>query len=300
MIKILKYLILIRFRKILPKDDYLAIGLFLAFYAVIIYFLNQLFPKYNYYFLITTLEIAFYHQNRKDIELLRVNKNYRLLLFLEYTIYSLPFIIIYLINQPWDILIIHFLILYFLILLNKIGLKTIKYPFRLFDPFWHICFRKNKLILFIPLIIFLNVMGDQYNNDNLNLASLFLVSFIGCLPSFNRENIIHIKISSFDSRKYLLKQIQVAIYNTLLLSTALILCLLVFKKWDLLLFVPLVFLFPIISILFKYTFFSNSLLQQIFFTLFIINIQIGIPFLILPYLYYKSIKTINNLKYVTD
>lgn len=300
MIKILKYLILIRFRKILPKDDYLAIGLFLAFYAVIIYFLNQLFPKYNYYFLITTLEIAFYHQNRKDIELLRVNKNYRLLLFLEYTIYSLPFIIIYLINQRWDILIIHFLILYFLILLNKIGLKTIKYPFRLFDPFWHICFRKNKLILFIPLIIFLNVMGDQYNNDNLNLASLFIVSFIGCLPSFNRENIIHIKISSFDSGKYLLKQIQVAIYNTLLLSTALILCLLVFKKWDLLLFVPLVFLFPIISILFKYTFFSNSLLQQIFFALFIINIQIGIPFLILPYLYYKSIKTINNLKYVTD
>jgi hypothetical protein len=300
MIKILKYLILIRFRKILPKDDYLAIGLFLAFYAVIIYFLNQLFPKYNYFFLITTLEIAFYHQNRKDIELLRVNKNYRLLLFLEYTIYSLPFIIIYLINQRWDILIIHFLILYFLILLNKVGLKTIKYPFRLFDPFWHICFRKNKLILFIPLIIFLNIMGDQYNNDNLNLASLFLVSFIGCLPSFNRENIIHIKISSFDSGKYLLKQIQVAIYNTLLLSTALILCLLIFKKWDLLLFVPLVFLFPIISILFKYTFFSNSLLQQIFFALFIINIQIGIPFLILPYLYYKSIKTINNLKYVTD
>ncbi|OUL61259.1 hypothetical protein B8T70_16340 [Flavobacterium sp. AJR] len=300
MIKILKYLILIRFRKILPKDDYLAIGLFLAFYSVIIYFLNQLFPKYNYYFLITTLEIAFYHQNRKDIELLRVNKNYRLLLFLEYTIYSFPFIIIYLINQRWDILIIHSLILYFLILLNKLGLKTIKYPFRLFDPFWHICFRKNKLILFIPLIIFLNVMGDQYNNDNLNLASLFLVSFIGCLPSFNRENIIHIKISSFDSGKYLLKQIQVAIYNTLLLSTALILCLLIFKKWDLLLFVPLVFLFPIISILFKYTFFSNSLLQQIFFALFIINIQIGIPFLILPYLYYKSIKTINNLKYVTD
>ncbi|KIA98043.1 hypothetical protein OA93_11350 [Flavobacterium sp. KMS] len=300
MIKILKYLILIRFRKILPKDDYLAIGLFLAFYAVIIYFLNQLFPKYNYFFLITTLEIAFYHQNRKDIELLRVNKNYRLLLFLEYTIYSFPFIIIYLINQRWDILIIHFLILYFLILLNKVGLKTIKYPFRLFDPFWHICFRKNKLILFIPLIIFLNVMGDQYNNDNLNLASLFLVSFIGCLPSFNRENIIHIKISSFDSGKYLLKQIQIAIYNTLLLSTALILCLLVFKKWDLLLFVPLVFLFPIISILFKYAFFSNSLLQQIFFALFIINIQIGIPFLILPYLYYKSIKTINNLKYVTD
>lgn len=300
MIKILKYLIVIRFRKILPKDDYLAIALFLAFYTIVIYFLNQVFPKYNYYFLITTLELAFYHQNRKDIELLKVNKNYRLLLFLEYLIYSSPFIFIYVINQRWDILIIHFVILYFLILISKIGIKIIRYPFRLFDPFWHISFRKNKLILFIPLIIFLNVMGNQYHNDNLNIASLFIVSFIGCLPSLKRENIIHIKMSFFDARKYLLKQIQIALYNTLIMSFVLILCLLIFKKWDLLLFVPLIFLLPIISILFKYSFFSNELLQQLFLALFIINIQIGLPFLILPYLYYKSIKTINNLKYVTD
>jgi hypothetical protein len=300
MIKILKYLIVIRFRKILPKHDYLAIGLLLLFYAVIIYFLNQVFPKYSYYFLITTLELAFYHQNRKDIELLKVNKNYRLLLFLEYLIYSSPFIFIYIINYRWDIVIIHFVILYFLILLSKIGVKIIKYPFRLFDPFWHICFRKNKLVLFIPLVIFLNVMGNMHHNDNLNLASLFIVAIIGCLPSFKRENVIHIKMSFFNSRKYLLKQIQVGLYNTLMLSTVLILCLLMFKKWDLLLFVPLIFLLPIISILFKYSFFSNELLQQLFLALFIINIQIGLPFLILPYLYYKSIKTINNLKYVTD
>ncbi|KFF17979.1 hypothetical protein B0A62_18740 [Flavobacterium hydatis] len=143
-------------------------------------------------------------------------------------------------------------------------------------------------------------MGNMHHNDNLNLASLFIVAFIGCLPSFKRENVIHIKMSFFDSRKYLLKQIQVGLYNTLMLSTVLILCLLIFKKWDLLLFVPLIFLLPIISILFKYSFFSNELLQQLFLALFIINIQIGLPFLILPYLYYKSIKTINNLKYVTD
>ncbi|AYN05867.1 hypothetical protein EAG11_18155 [Flavobacterium sp. 140616W15] len=300
MIKILKYLIVIRFRKILPKDDYLAIGLLLLFYAVIIYFLNQLFPKYSYYFLITTLELAFYHQNRKDIELLKVNKNYRLLLFLEYLIYSSPFIFIYVINQRWDILIIHFVILYFLILISKIGVKIIKYPFRLFDPFWHISFRKNKLILFIPLIIFLNVMGNQYHNDNLNTASLFLVSFIACLASFNREDLIYIKMSSFDSKKYLIKQIQTTFYNTLIITSAIILCFLIFKKWDLLLFIPLVFVLPIINLLFKYSFFSNGLLQQLFLALFIINIPIGLPFLILPYLYYKSIKTINNLKYVTD
>lgn len=300
MIKIVKYLIVIRFRKILPKDDYLAIGLLLLFYAIIIYFLNQLFPKYSYYFLITTLELAFYHQNRKDIELLKVNKNYRLLLFLEYLIYSSPFIFIYVINQRWDILIIHFIILYFLILISKIGVKIIRYPFRLFDPFWHISFRKNKLILFIPLIIFLNVMGNQYHNNNLNIASLFLVSFIACLPSFNREDLIYIKMSSFDSRKYLIKQIQTTFYNTLIISCAIILCFLIFKKWDLLLFITLVFVLPIINVLFKYSFFSNGLLQQLFLALFIINIPIGLPFLILPYLYYKSIKTINNLKYVTN
>lgn len=300
MIKIIKYLIIIRFRKILPKDDYLAISLFLLFYAVFIYFLNQLFPKYSYYFLLSTLELAFYHQNRKDIQLLKINKNYVQLLFLEYLIYSFPFLFIYIFNGRWDLLIIHFLILAILIAINKKEIKSIKFPFKLFDPFWHICFRKYKLIIIIPLIVFLNVIAYQYHNENLSIASLFVVSFIGCLPSFNREQLIHLKVSAFNSRQYLFKQIKVTLYNTLLLGIALFFCLVLFQKWELLWFVPLVFLFPAISILFKYSLFNNVLLQQLFFALFVGNIQTGLPLLILPYLYYLSIKKIKHLKHVTD
>jgi hypothetical protein len=300
MIKIIKYLILIRFRKILPKDDYLAIGLFLFCYTILIYFLNNLFPKYSYCYLASALELAFYHQNRKDLSLLKISKNYKLLLFTEYLIYSFPFLFIYIINHRWDIIVIHCSILYSLILINKLGLKNIKYPFKLFDPFWHICFRKYKLIVFIPLIIFFNVIGNEYNNDNLNIASLFFVSFVGCLPSFNREHLIHLRASFFDSKGYLLKQIQEVLYNVFIMSIVLIACFVIFKKWNLLLFIPLVFLFPSISILFKYTFFTNRLLQQVFFALFVGNIQIGLPFLILPYLYYQSIKTIKQLKNAAD
>lgn len=300
MIKIVKYLILIRFRRILPKDDYLAITLFLAFYVFVIYFLNQLFPRYSYYFLMSALELVFYHQSRKDIDLLKTNKNYRLILFTEYLVYSAPYLIIYTINQRWDILILHFIILYLLIQISKVGYKIIKYPFKLLDPFWHICFRKNKLILAMPLVVFLNYIGNESQNENLNLASLFVVSFICCIPSFKREHLIHIKMSTFDSKKYLLKQIQVTLYNTVLISSVLIVYFLIFKKWDLLLYIPLVFVFPVINVLFKYSFFSNEIVQQLFLALFIINIPIGLPFLILPYLYYRAIKTINNLKYVTD
>lgn len=300
MIKILKYLILIRFRKLLPKDDYLAIGLLLFFYAVAFYFLNKLFSQYPYLFLFSSLELVVYHQNRKDLELLKFSKNYRLLLFTEYLLYSFPFLLIYAINNRFDILLIHFAILILLLSIPKQDYRIIKYPFKLFDPFWHICFRKNKLILFIPLIVFLNIIGNEYDNENLNISTLLIAAIIGCFPSFKREELIYLKTSSFDSKKYLLKQIKVVLSNTLLISSVLIVCFIVFKKWDLFFFIPFVFLFPVISILFKYSFFNNPLLQQIFFAFFIGTAQVGLPFLILPFLYYKSIKTINSLKNVRD
>lgn len=300
MIKILKYLILIRFRKILPKDDYLAISLLLLFYVVAFYFLNKLFPQYPYLFLFSSLELVLYHQNRQDLDLLKFSKIYKLLLFTEYLIYSLPYLLIYSINDRFDIFIIHLSVLILLLLIPKQDYRIIKYPFKLFDPFWHICFRKNKLIIFIPLIVFLNIIGNEYHNENLNISALLIVAIISCLPSFKREELIYLKTNPFDSKKYLFKQIQVVISNTFILSSALIVCFIVFQKWNLLLFISFVFVFPVISILFKYSFFNNPLLQQIFFAFFIGTAQVGLPFLILPFLYYKSIKTINSLKNVRD
>jgi len=299
--KILQFLLLIRLRKILPKDDYTAIGLVLVLYAALIFALDKVFLKYDYYFLLGSLEIVTYHKNRKDLEFLQTSKNYKLILFSEYAIYSFPFLIIYCLHLRWDLILLHFLIMYTLLFLTrKIDFKIVKYPFKLLDPFWHISFRKNYLFVFIPIIILLNFLGNEYHNENLNIASLFITSFICCVPSFQREEIIHIKASIFSSKEYLLKQIQVTVYNTFLIGLVLSASLIGFQKWDLLVFIPLIFLMPIIALLFKYCFFSHTLLQQIFFALFLGTMQTGLPFLIIPYLYYKSIKTINTLVYVKD
>lgn len=300
MIEIIKYLIVIRFRKILPKDDYLAIGLLLLFYAIVIYFSNKLFFRYTYLFLLSTLEILFYHSDRKDLDLLKLTKRYRLLLIIEYLVYNLPFLIIYLINNRLDIALIHVFILVLVISFPKIEFSNFSYPFKLLDPFWHICFRKNKLFIFIPIVVALNIAGNNYNNENLNISTLIITAMVACWPSFKREENIYIISNPFDSKKYLLKQMQTVLLNTLMINSVLIFCFIIFKKWDLMLFIPFVLIFPLISLLFKYSFFGNPLLQQIFFTIFLGTAQIGLPFLILPFLYYKSIKTINNLKNVKD
>ncbi|MFH7016329.1 hypothetical protein [Flavobacterium sp. FlaQc-47] len=300
MIKILKYLILIRFRKILPKDDYVAIGLFLLFYVGVFYFLNKLFPQYPYLFLFSSVELIIYHRNREDLDLLKFGKNFKILLFIEYLIYSFPFILIYLLNKRWDILLIHISTLMLLIVIKKRDFKIISYPFKLFDPFWHICFRKDKLLIFIPLVIFLNILGNEYHNENLNISTLLIITIIVCLPSFKREKLIYLKVSPFDSKTYLRKQIQVGLLNTSMISFVLLVCLILFKQWNLLLFMPLVFIFSVVSVLFKYSFFSNPLLQQIFFIFFIGTAQFGLPFLMIPFLYYKSVKTINEVNNVKN
>jgi hypothetical protein len=300
MIKILTYLLLIRFRKILPKDDYFAIGLFLVFYASVVYFLNRLFPKYYYYFPLTVLEILLYHANRKDIELLKLYKNFKSLLFIEYIIYSLPFLLVYVVNYKFEYIAIHAIVIMVLLNFKQPKSRIIKYPLQLFDPFWHISFRKDKLLLLVPLVIFLNIIGATYNNENLNIATLFIVSIIGCLPTLQREELVHIKISFFESKKYLVKQIKTIIYNVSILCIPLIICLLALQKWNLLLFLPLVWTLPVISLLFKYSFFTNKLLHQILLALFLTTIQFGIPILILPYLFHKSIKTINKIQNVRN
>jgi hypothetical protein len=298
--KIITYLILIRLRKILPKDDFFAMAFFLFSYGMLVYFSNRLFLKYSYFFLLSALDISLYHLNRKDINLLKQYKHFRALLLIEYTIYSLPFLMIYFVNYKFDFVGIHFLIILCLTLLSEVKTITVKYPFLLFDPFWHICFRKYKLFLVIPVVVFLNIMGVQYNNENLNVSSLFIISLIGCIPSFHREHIIHVKLSFFESNKYILRQIRVALYNISIIIIPLILCFIVLEKWELLVYLPLVYVFPIINILFKYSVFFNKFLQKIVFTLFIGNLQLGFPLLILPYLYYNSIKMIKKTQNVTD
>ena len=168
------------------------------------------------------------------------------------------------------------------------------YPFCLFDPFWHIAFRKNKLIIVIPVIVFLFLMGEKSGNENLKIASLLLTGVVAIFSSFNRESIEHIKSSFYLSKHYLIQQIIANLKNTLIISFPILLCIILFRNWDLLLFAPLLFLLPVLNILFKYSFFENTFMHQIAFVASIGTIYFGTPFIIAPFLYKKSLTFIKN------
>lgn len=297
MFKILLTLITIRLRKIFPKDDYFAYLLFFLLYGVITYFLSTAYFKFSNYILLFSLEILIYHSNRKDLDLLKLRKNYLSIVFLEYLFYSLPTILIIIINKDIFNLSLLLILIAFYTILPKFNSKIIKFPFKFFDPFWTISYRKNKLYFYIPILIFISIMGNKSNNINLNYFSLLAISIISSLPSFQRESIEQIKVSSYIGSLYLKKHIIIVIYNSIFLVIPLILLILLYRNWELIYFLPAIFLLPIINILFKYTFFDNVFLHIIFLILFLGNIQYGIPLLLIPFLYHYGVKKIKNIQY---
>ena len=153
MAAILTYLIRIRFRKLFGKEDYLAISLLLISIGVLLYFANRNYSQYANFSLFFLFEIARIHFNRKDLELLKLNPNFNTILFLEYSIYSFPILVLLLINQKFIGAVFLFIFLLLISRIPKINQKPLQYPFKMFDPFWVISFRKNKLVLFFPLIL---------------------------------------------------------------------------------------------------------------------------------------------------
>jgi len=300
MIRIIQTLILIRLRKFLPPGDKLALILFFCGYILCFVCINEKFEVLRNYSLVFSLDIFFYHINRKDIELIKLSRKWKLVLLGEYFVYSFPYLVLFLLNSEYLLAVLFFILTTASISIPQVNGKTIKYPFRLFDPFWHICWRKNKLLLFFPLIIFLVVIGDLYNNENLIIASFFVASIFTALPSFQREVYESIKMSTYIGKHYLQKQFKTAIFNSLIITIPLIVTLFLFQKWQLLFFTPLIFAFPLVNILFKYSFFSNQFLHQVMFVVFLSTLPLGIPIIAIPFLYLKSIKTIKAIQYVSD
>lgn len=297
MLKILFTLITIRLRKILPKDDYIAYFLFFLFCGVTAYFLSTIYFKFSNYILLFSLEILLYHSNRRDLELLKLRKNYLSIIFIEYLFYSLPTILIIIINKDFFNLSFFLILIAFYVILPKFNSKIIKFPFKFFDPFWTISFRKNKLYLYIPILIFISIMGNKSNNINLNYFSLLAISIISSIPSFQRESIDQIKVSSYLGNLYLKKHLIIVVYNSIFLIIPLIILIVLYRNWELIYFLPAIFLLPIINILFKYIFFDNVFLHIIFFILFLGNIQYGIPLLLIPFLYHYGVKKIKKIQY---
>lgn len=300
MIKIIQTLVVVRLRKFLPPGDKLALLLFFCGYIICFVCINEKFYVLRNYSLVLSLDIFFYHINRKDIELIKLSRKWQLLLLGEYFVYSLPYLILFLLNKEYLFTMLFFMLTTSFIMVPQVNVKIIKYPFKLFDPFWHICWRKNKLILFFPFIIFLVVIGDLYNNENLIIASFFVASIFTVLPSFQREAYESVKMSDYVGKDYLQKQFKMAILNSLIITIPLIVALSLFHKWHLLFYTPLIFLFPLVNIIFKYSFFTNQFLHQVMFVIFLSTLPLGIPIIAVPFLYLKSIKTIKAIQYVAN
>lgn len=298
MIKIIQTLVIVRLRKFLPSTDKLAFLLFFCAYLILFYCLNEKFQILRPYSLLFSLEIFFYHTSRKDIELLKQNSNWKSIIIGEYFVYSCPYLILFLLNKEYLLALLYYSLNIAYIFFPQFERKTIRYPFKLFDPFWSICWRKNKLILFFPITIFFVIVGDLYHNDNLIMASFFVVSLLSALPSFNREAYESIKMSGYSGKDYLSKQFKIAIVNSVVIVIPLIITLSLFQRWILLCFIPLIFLIPLSNIIFKYSFYNNQFLHQLMFIVFLIMLPLGLPIVAVPFLYLKSIKTIKAIQYV--
>ncbi|SFB12388.1 hypothetical protein SAMN05660845_1748 [Flavobacterium swingsii] len=297
MLKILKYLITIRFRKLFAKDDNLAIALFVLAIAVSMYLFQVKLHQFINYAMLFLLQILSLQINRKDIELLSLNTNFRLILFFEYTILSLPILILLILNFKWICFLGFLISIFALTFINKSTAKAFRYPFKMFDPFWTISFRKYKLFLVIPVLGFLAYMGFKNQNPNLYYAALLVVGVILCVSSSEREKLHFVKASSFIGKDYLRQQIKTIAYNSAFVLIPISIVFLILKQFQILFFIPLLLFFPIINLLFKYTFFERKIVHNIFFALFVGNMIYGFPLLFIPLLYIKSVK---NLKIIQN
>lgn len=299
MIKILHYLFTIRFRKLISKDDHIAVFLIILLYLTCAFLVFRNYEHFQNYILLFFLDVVGYHLQRSDIEILRLKKNYKLILFLEYLIYSMPFHLVLLFKEKFLLIAGVLIFNIFLINLPKSNFKTIRYPFNLFNVYWHICFRKYKLICVFPFLVILIYIAAKYKNDNLIYFVVLVLAAIGCMPSFEIEKTEEIKRNPFTAEKYLWFQLKNTVLNTFYIVIPIFIIMGCFQQWEKLFLIIIVFIPPVLNVILKYMYFNNNLIHQIVFTLFVSSIFFfyGAPLLATPFMYKKAIKNLNAIKY---
>lgn len=292
-------LVYIYWRKFFNKGDFLTFGGILSVFIFCLTGIYQTYQENNYFLFIFLLIPISHHFGRGDFLLLQKFSNWRKIIFLEYFFYITPILLIFSIKKDFVYVVLCVFVVVILIFLPQKNLK-ISYPFNFFDPFWIISFRKYKLIFLLPVIIFLVIMGKIYNNESLALFSFFLIAIMGVIPYFEREFYAHMLISTFKGRKYLHKQMIYGMKNfTFLIIPFFILIFCIFS-WKIAILGLLSFLFPLLGVLTKYTFFENTISQSIVFVVILGGYAFGLPFLCLPFLYYQAIKKVKKLQNVTN
>ncbi|AMD84316.1 hypothetical protein SAMN05444369_1252 [Capnocytophaga haemolytica] len=288
MLKAPLHLVYVFYRRLHVKGDYLALGLVLGGEAVVLWAI------YNHYatafyalfaFLLLTLQ---HHYSREDLSLLRLRKNYKVLITMEYLLLNLPALLIFALKGDvlWGGL--YLLGVLFISWVPQRALRM-PYPFLLFDPWWHGTFRKYRLWVMLPLCLTLIVIAGVYQNSHLGLFALLSIAIMSSVPSFEREYRAHIAISAYQGSNYLRKQLQVNVINALwCILPPYALFVIVFKGvfWWVL---PLLLLLPTLGVLTKYAFWSTPLTQAIVLGLIAEAVQYGAPLIALPLLYYYII-----------
>lgn len=294
MIKIIWYFILIRLRKLFGKVDFSVYLTVLLFLVITDYILLQYTKEYHLYFLLFSLDILVRHLKREDYDLLRYKKHFKHIFYVEYSIYSLPFTIPLALSKQWVSFLLYQLVLLLYLHLPSYKARLYKYPFKLFDPFWVICFRKYKLFLVWIAVALFIILGLLYDNNNLILFAILMVAFTLSIPSFYREKIYFIKVNK--SKNYLIEQFKTAIYNSLFLLIPTGIIIFISGNFALLKWVPLLIIPVMINILIKYSFFNRPLQQQLVYVIILAGFDHFLPFVAIPLLIYSGHKNLKKLK----
>lgn len=297
MLTLLKYLIEIRFRKYISKGDYTAMSLIIGLYigtAVLAYF-NYEVVRGLFYFVF--LDVILYHLSRTDIELLKVYKHYRIVLWFEYLLYSFPFLVVLIANREYVGMGSVVVLYYLLSFIPKKQSTVVKYPFSLVDPFWRISFRKFKLLWILSLVILFSIMGVRYSNENLVIGSFVLAGILTMIPTFERERETEIMTSVLSGREYMEEQVKGQMFNSLLVIMPVLLLVLAMSfDWNYVFWGVLVLILPMCNTILKYRFYRSELKHQLFIASCLIGI--GLPLLAMPFLYKRAIRQLNQIKNV--
>lgn len=262
-----------------------------------LYYFNE--EKMKPYVFILFLDMIFYHLSREDIELLKLRKNYRSLITLEYTFYNLPYYAALLFTENYYALAGFITLSILIVRFPKSAGFTMPYPFHLLNPFWHINFRKYRLVLVYPVCLLFIYLSNKHGNPNLAYFAMLLLAITCCGPSFDKERHEELKLSPIKSRKYLYLQMRNCLINSSIIVVPILLLMAFLIPWQTIFISAILFIFPFLGILFKYVYFDNEFLHKLSFVFFAIaTITLyGIPLLAVPFLYKKSITNLDIIKY---
>lgn len=294
MFRILSTLILVRLRKFLPKNDKSAIVLFLLFLGGCYIAFYKFYDDVGFFGLILLLDPLFYHLKRQDLELLKESKKYRLLLFIEYLIYILPVIFIYLLKGNFYIL-IGVLYVYLITFVNQYKVNPLPLPFKLMAPIWHIYFRKYRGYLVMIISVFLLCMVGYKGNENLIQFAVIFSLLFPIAIYFEDDRSDFVVYSKYIGRHFLNKQLYIYIIN-LFLFNALFVIIHTFyvRSLDQSLLLLSVYFYSSVVVICKY-YTNNLLFRGMIFGVLVGGVPYG-AFVLIPYLYLRGGKNIEKLQ----